>query len=125
MSKPSERSIEHDPPTAAGCVVLLLTLFVICGTAWPIVKWRDPDTGEPLPRYIAIFTPFLLGALFYGIVAGALNLIGVATVRKQEPQPLGKEALDEIAAEIWGIVEEERKKQSTEFFDKREPPKDR
>jgi hypothetical protein len=75
---------EHNPPddkkaklTGVGCVLTLLTVAVIFGTALPIVQWRDPETGRPLPRMIAIFTPFLIGAAFNGICAGLLRLVGI------------------------------------------------
>jgi hypothetical protein len=63
--------------TGAGCVVTLLTLVVILGVALPVVRWRDPATGEPLPRTLAILAPFLIGAVFHGICAGLLRLVGL------------------------------------------------
>jgi hypothetical protein len=65
--------------TAAGCVLTLLTVAVIFGSALPIVQWRDPETGQGLPRTVAIFTPFLIGAAFYGLVTGLLWIVGIRT----------------------------------------------
>src|SRR5262245_8568885 len=55
---------EHEParhdkpkPTAVGCVLMLLSVAVIFGTAIPIVRWRDAETGEPLPRMVVIVAP--------------------------------------------------------------------
>ena len=115
MSERKERSIELERPTAAGCVVLVLTFLVICGTALPIVQWRDPETGQPLPRMIAIFAPFLVAAAFYAAIAGILNLLGVRTSRKGEPLKM-----DEPAR----ASDKPREAESTEFFEKRNPRKD-
>jgi hypothetical protein len=116
--EPSERSIELERPTAVGCVVLLLTLVVILGTALPIVQWRDPKTGTPLPRMIAIFLPFVLGAAFHGSVDAILRLIGVAT-RKKRPRDVQDQSSDGL-----NISEAERRERSTEIFEKRPPRND-
>jgi hypothetical protein len=71
-------------PTLAGCVVTLLTVGVIFGVAIPVVMWRDPETGLHLPRSIAIFGPFMTGAIFYGIVSGVLRLVGIRVWAKPE-----------------------------------------
>jgi hypothetical protein len=63
--------------TAIGCIVTMLTVAVILGVAVPIVRWRDPDTGQALPRSIAIFAPFLIGAAFHGIATLMLRLVGL------------------------------------------------
>jgi hypothetical protein len=70
---------ENAQPTAAGCVLTLLTVVIIFGVALPIVQWRDPETGQPLPRTVAILAPFLIGAVFHGIVTGLLRLVGLRT----------------------------------------------
>jgi hypothetical protein len=62
----------------------LLTVAVILGVALPIVQWRDPDTGEPLPRMVALFAPLLIGAAFHGIGTGLLWLVGLRTWSKSE-----------------------------------------
>lgn len=79
-----DSSPPHDPEsdknarlTSVGCLVTLLTVAVIFGVAIPIVRWRDPDTGRPLPRSIAIFGPLLIGAVFHGIATVVLRLVGV------------------------------------------------
>jgi hypothetical protein len=63
--------------TSAGCIVTLLSTAVIFGVALPVVRWRDPVTGQPLPRFVAILCPLLIGAAFNGIVTVILRLIGL------------------------------------------------
>jgi hypothetical protein len=63
--------------TGVGCVVTLLTVAIILGVALPIVRWRDPATGQPLPRMVAVIAPFLVGASFHGICAALLRLVGL------------------------------------------------
>jgi len=70
--------------TAAGCVLTLLSVAVIFVVAIPIVRWRDAETGRPLPRTIAIFTPLLIGAAFNGIGTVLLRLVGLRTWSKSE-----------------------------------------
>ena len=70
--------------TAAGFVLTLLTTAVIVGVALPIVHWRHPETGQPLPRMVAIFTPLLIGVVFHGIGTGFLRLLGLHTWSKSE-----------------------------------------
>jgi len=67
----------NDKLTGVGCVLTLLTVAVIFGVAIPIVQWRDAQTGRPLPRMVAIFAPFLIGAIFNGIGIGLLRLLGL------------------------------------------------
>ena len=69
-------------PTVAGCLLLLLSLAVIPGVAIPIVTWRDPDSGRPLPRLIAIVTPVLAGAVFFGIGSSILKILGLSVLSK-------------------------------------------
>jgi hypothetical protein len=70
--------------TGVGCVLTLLSVAVIFGVALPIVRWRDPATGQPLPREIAILAPILIGAVFHGIGLLFLRLIGLRVWAKQE-----------------------------------------
>jgi hypothetical protein len=70
--------------TAVGCVLTLLTLAVMVGVAIPIVRWRDPATGQPLPRSIAILSPLLIGAAVHGIAMLVLRVIGVRVWSTQE-----------------------------------------
>src|SRR5262245_58496245 len=65
--------------TGVGCVLTLLTVAVIFGAAIPIVRWRDPQTGQSLPRAVAIFGPLLIGAAFHGMGTGLLWLVGLRT----------------------------------------------
>jgi hypothetical protein len=69
-------------PTAAGCLLTFLCVAVIVGSAVPIVTWRDPDFGVPLPRTLSIAAPFLLGGLCYAIGAAILRLLGLALFKK-------------------------------------------
>lgn len=70
--------------TAAGCVLTLLSVAVICVVVLPIVRWRDPDTGRPLPRFIAIVSPIVMGAIVHGIGTFLLKLIGLPVWVKRE-----------------------------------------
>ena len=63
--------------TWVACVLMLLSVAVIFGVAIPIVQWRDAETGQPLPRMVAIFTPLIIGAFFNAIGIGLLRLVGV------------------------------------------------
>lgn len=63
--------------TGVGCVLTLLTVGVIFTVAIPIVQWRDAETGQPMPRALAIIAPFLIGAAFHGIATGLLRLVGL------------------------------------------------
>jgi hypothetical protein len=75
--------------TSIGCLLTLLTVALIFGVAIPIVQWRDPDTGQPLPRLIAISLPVIAGAVFYGGASFLLNLIGLPVMvqRKSDDEP--------------------------------------
>jgi hypothetical protein len=70
--------------TAAGCVLTLLSVAVIVGVALPIVRWRDPETGLPLPRSMAILSPLLIGAAFHGIGSFLLKFLGLPVWSKRE-----------------------------------------
>ena len=78
---------ENSQPTVAGCLLMVLSLAVIGCVAIPVVTWRDPDSGRPLPRMIAIVTPVLAGALCYGIGTAILKILGlsVLTMPKRKP----------------------------------------
>jgi hypothetical protein len=56
---------------------MLITVILILGVALPIVRWRDPATGQPLPQELAIFSPFIFGAAFFGTASLILRLIGL------------------------------------------------
>ena len=77
MTEPHSTGDDKAKLTGVGCVLALLTVAVIFGLAIPIVLWRDPETGQPLPRMVAIFTPFLIGAAFQGICTVLLRLVGL------------------------------------------------
>ncbi|HEY7313659.1 MAG TPA: hypothetical protein VH643_30185 [Gemmataceae bacterium] len=70
--------------TAAGCVLALLSVAVIFVAAIPIVRWRDAATGESLPHDVAIATPFVLAAAFYGIGTVLLRVVGLRIWSKSE-----------------------------------------
>jgi hypothetical protein len=69
--------------TGVGCVLTLLSVAVIFGVALPIVRWRDPATGQPLPRHIAVLAPVLIGAAVHGIGSLFLRLIGLRVWSKR------------------------------------------
>jgi hypothetical protein len=64
--------------TVAGCVLMVVSLAVLAGVALPVVTWRDPESGRPLPRELSIAVPLLAGALCYGIGTGILKIFGVS-----------------------------------------------
>src|SRR5262245_20491705 len=70
--------------TGVGCVVTLLSVAVAFVVAIPVVRWRDPATGQPLPREVAIIAPLLIGAAFNGIASFLLRVLGVRVWAKQE-----------------------------------------
>jgi hypothetical protein len=70
--------------TGVGCFLTLLSVVVMFGVALPIVRWRDPATGQPPPRLIAIVAPVLIGAAVHGIGSLFLKLIGLRVWAKQE-----------------------------------------
>jgi hypothetical protein len=78
--------------TGIGCALTLLSVAVVFGVALPMVRWRDPETGQPLPRSVAIFSPLLLGAAFHGIGLLVLKLVGLRVWSKRE-QEEGKEEI--------------------------------
>jgi ABC-type spermidine/putrescine transport system permease subunit II len=63
--------------TTVGCILTLFSVAVIVAAAILIVRWRDPDTGRPLPRTIAIIAPILIGAIVHGIGSLSLRLLGL------------------------------------------------
>jgi hypothetical protein len=62
--------------TGLGCVVTVLSIAVVFGVAVPIARWRDPATGQPLPRLVAIISPLLIGATIHAIVSLFLRFLG-------------------------------------------------
>jgi hypothetical protein len=77
---------DNSQPTVAGCLLLALSLVVIGAVALPLVSWRDPDSGRPLPRSVAIVGPVLAGAVFYGIGTGLLRILGLSVLAKPKQQ---------------------------------------
>src|SRR5262249_51627735 len=91
MSNESVPLAERNPPddnktkpTCVGCVLMLLSVAVIFGVALPIVRWRDPLTGDELPQEVAIIAPVLIGAAFHGIGTLLLRLLGLRIWTKSE-----------------------------------------
>jgi hypothetical protein len=82
---------EKGRPTLAGCFLTLLSVAVIFGSAVPIVTWRDPETGLPIPRMLAIAAPFLAGGLCYAVGAAILRLLGLPLFKKT-PDSNGSDA---------------------------------
>lgn len=87
----SDQGEEDCKLTPLGCVLTLLSLAVVLGTAIPIVRWRDPDTGQPLPRMVAISAPVILGAIFHAVCAGLLRLFGLRTWTTPEAESFSLE----------------------------------
>jgi hypothetical protein len=78
---PSEGD-DNNQPTFAGCLLMLLSLAVIVVVALTLVRWRDPNSGQTLPRDALIWIPVVAGALFYAIVGGLLRMLGVRALPK-------------------------------------------
>jgi hypothetical protein len=72
--------------TIAGCLVVILSLAVIGAVAIPVVTWRDPESGRPLPRMVAIVVPVLAGALCCGICTGILKILGISVMAKPKTE---------------------------------------
>ena len=72
--------------TAAGCVLALVSAATIFIAGVPIVRWRDPATGLPLPRTVAIFAPVLIAAAVNGVGLLLLRLIGVRVWVKKDAE---------------------------------------
>ena len=70
--------------TAAGCVLTLFSVAVIFAVAIPLVRWRDPEDGLPLPRTIAILSPLLIGAAVHGIGSLLLRMVGLPVWSNQK-----------------------------------------
>jgi hypothetical protein len=78
LPDPKKDSAEDNAKlTGVGYALTLLTIAVIFAVALPIVRWRDPLTGERLPRTIAIVSPFLIGGAVHGIGTLFLWCIGL------------------------------------------------
>jgi hypothetical protein len=84
IPEPSPEDDDKAQLTGVGCVLVSLSLAVIFGVALPIVQWRDPATGRPLPRMVAIVSPILIGAVFQAIVTLLLKLIGIRVWSKPD-----------------------------------------
>ncbi len=85
MAQPSSPDEDNADLTRVGCVLTLLSVALVFGVALPIVRWRDPATAEPLPRSVAIGSPFIIGAAFFGAASLFLRLIGLPVWVKREP----------------------------------------
>jgi hypothetical protein len=70
--------------TGVGCILTLITVAVIFGVAIPIARWRDPATGQPLPRVVAIASAFVIGAAVHGFGSLLLRLIGLQVWSKRK-----------------------------------------
>jgi hypothetical protein len=82
---PSEEN-DNSRPTVAGCLLMLVSLAVIGAVAIPVVTWRDPEDGQPMPKMVAILTPVLAGALCYGIGTAILKVLGLPVLVPSKKQ---------------------------------------
>jgi hypothetical protein len=73
--------------TVCGCLLTLFSFLIILAVALPIVRWRDPTSGLPLPRMVAIVAPLLIGATIHGIGTLLLRFLGLPVWSKQETGP--------------------------------------
>jgi hypothetical protein len=85
MPESSLGEADKEQLTAAGCVLTVLSLAVLFATAVPIVLWRD-SAGRPLPRYVALVSPLLIGAAFHGIGTAILWLLGQKVLTKPDTE---------------------------------------
>lgn len=84
MPAPSNEDDKDLQLTPAGCLLAAISVGVICAVAVPVVTGRDPESGRPLPRMVAILIPVLVGALFNGIGTGILKVLGLRVFAKQK-----------------------------------------
>jgi hypothetical protein len=70
--------------TGVGCILTLITIAVLFGVAIPIAHWRNPATEQPLPRDIAIASPFVIGAAVHRIGSLLLRLISLQVWSKRK-----------------------------------------
>jgi hypothetical protein len=70
--------------TGLGCVVTLLSVAVVFAVAVPIVRWREPATGQPMPRFVAIISPVLIGATIQAVVSLFLRFLGFPIWKERE-----------------------------------------
>jgi hypothetical protein len=89
MAETHDNNDNKEQATLAGCLLMIVCLGVIFGSALPVVRWRDPATGQPLPREIAIALPVLAGALCFGIGTVILRLVGLPVLVRREKGPPG------------------------------------
>lgn len=77
MTEPEKQCDDGAQPTRAGCLLALVSAGVLLVAAVPIVQWRDPETGQPLPRLVAIVAAASVGAVCYGIGTALLWVLGL------------------------------------------------
>ncbi|MFO0966864.1 MAG: hypothetical protein U0793_14925 [Gemmataceae bacterium] len=82
MPKPDPQ--DKSRPTTAGCLLMLLSLGAIVAVALPLLRWRNPATGETLPRYAAVMLPIVGGAVFFSVGAAILKVLGLPISAKPE-----------------------------------------
>ena len=76
MSDHNSKKESKGKLTLIGYVITLLSVIIIFGVALPIIRWRDPETGQGLPQTLAIACPLLIGAAFHGVASAIFDLIG-------------------------------------------------
>jgi hypothetical protein len=86
MAVTASKGDDNNQITFAGCLLVLLSLAVIVAVALTVVQWRDPNSGEPLPRDALILTPVVAGALFCALVGGLLRMLGVRVLAKPKKE---------------------------------------
>jgi hypothetical protein len=85
MAEPNTGGANKEHLTAVGCVLTVFSLVVLFASAVPIVLWRD-SAGRPLPRYVALFSPLLIGAAFHGIGTAILWIFGLQVLTKPDSE---------------------------------------
>jgi hypothetical protein len=80
MAETQDKDEDNQEPTLAGCLLMVVSVALVLGSAVPIIRWCSPDSGEPMPQELAI-APILLGSLCYGIGAAILRILGVPVLR--------------------------------------------
>jgi hypothetical protein len=84
LAEPNSKGDDGSKLTRVGCFLTVLSLAVMLGVAVPIVRWRNPETGRPLPRTVAIASPLLIGAAFHGLGMLLLKIVGLPVWTKPE-----------------------------------------
>ena len=83
MPESNPRKEDKGRLTITGYIITFLSVIIIFGSALPIVQWRNPETGQPLPKLVAVVCPVLIGAVFHSVASAIFSLIGFPVLTQQ------------------------------------------